>query len=252
MFFVWFSSRPFLIQKMWRWQTNASCLVLVKHMAYSFIQWKLVGHHEGWTAKDSKLFKAPLSKTNDGNEVFQSRGAWKSWSFFFDHPLARSRVLQWKKVMKTRWKAVFRFYDSMLVIEVFFLGGIKSSHSDLPKGTNKYLLKEPLGVAGVEKFWSNWTFAWLQWRSLQGIQILLWLSWWFHPTFGVFFQEEPCRVVVMKKPLISWAPEDGLKLVDLPSLKVTPKAPEKWMVGNRSGFLLGPDQFSGARFCCEF
>lgn len=108
--------------------------------------------------------------------------------FFFDHPLARSRVLQWKKVMKTRWKAVFRFYDSMLVIEVFFFwGGTKSSHSDLPKGTNKYLLKELLGVAGVEKFWSNWTFAWLQWRSLQGIQILLWLSWWFHPTFGVFF-----------------------------------------------------------------
>ena len=44
----------------------------------------------------------------------------------------------------------------MLVIEVFFLGGgTKSSHSDLPKGTNKYLLKELLGVAGVEKFWSN-------------------------------------------------------------------------------------------------
>ena len=63
----------------------------------------------------------------------------------------------------------------------------------------------------------------------------------FIPPLVFFFQEEPCRVVVMKKPLISWAPEDGLKLVDLPSLKLTPKVQTHLkMDGKRD------DQFSGA------
>ena len=85
--------------------------------------------------------------------------------------------------MKTRWKAVFRFYACHRSL---FFWGTKSSHSDLPKGTNEYLLKEIFGVAVLEKFWSDLTFAWLQWRSLQGIQVSLWLSWWFHPQPLVF------------------------------------------------------------------
>ena len=121
-----------------------------------------------------------------------------------------------------------------------FFFGTKSSHSDLPKGTNKYLLKELLGVAGVEQFLVKLTtcLTSISMEKSSGnpsfTMAFLMVS---STTFGVFFQEEPCRVVLMKKPLISWAPEAGWKLVDLPSLKVTPKAPEKWMVGKRSGFL---------------